>query len=81
MAEAGPLVFEGVTTAQYARLVDRAKAAGIEIVGDSGKVHKFGAAIEYDYAPGQESLETGVHEDAVLSQDQRCVRAASLAGK
>jgi hypothetical protein len=56
MAEAGPLVFEGVTKAQYARLVDRAKAAGIEIVGESGKVHKYGAAIEYDYAPDAKVL-------------------------
>ena len=56
MTEAEPLVFEGVTPARYARLVDRAKGAGIEITGNQGSVHRFGTGIAYDYSPETQVL-------------------------
>ncbi len=56
MADIEPLVFNGVTPEQYARLVNRAKAAGIDIIGNNGTVQKYGAGIAYDYAPSTEVL-------------------------
>lgn len=56
MAETEPLEFSGVTAAQYARLIDRAKAAGIEISGNSGTAQKFGATIAYHYEPEAQHL-------------------------
>ena len=56
MAEAEPLVIEGVTTSQYAQMVERAKAAGIAITGNSGTAQKYGAAIAYEYQPDTQVL-------------------------
>jgi hypothetical protein len=56
MAETGPLVFESVTAARFTQMRDRAKASGIDITGNSGSVHKYGAVITYDYSPETQVL-------------------------
>lgn len=56
MGESAPQVFNGVTAAQYERLVDKAKAAGIELSGNSGTASKFGVEIAWTYIPETQVL-------------------------
>lgn len=56
MTEPEALVVEGVSTTRYAQLVERAKAAGIDIEGNSGTAQKYGAAIAYNYQPETQVL-------------------------
>jgi hypothetical protein len=46
-----PQVFEGVTPEQYARLVDKARDAGIDLQGYTGTASKFGVEVAWDYEP------------------------------
>lgn len=56
MAPSAPLVFTGVTPEQYARLVEKARSAGIEINGSTGSASKYGVQIAWNYAPGTQEL-------------------------
>jgi hypothetical protein len=56
MASSAPQVFTGITPDQYARLVERAKVAGIDLNGNSGTASKFGAQISWNYAPTAQEL-------------------------
>lgn len=56
MAPSAPQVFQGITLEQYARLVAKAKAAGIDLNGNSGTASKFGAEISWNYAPAAQEL-------------------------
>ena len=56
MAAGAPQVFTGVTPEQYARLVEKAKGAGIELNGNSGTASKFGVEIAWNYVPGTQEL-------------------------
>ncbi len=56
MGESVPQVFNGVTAAQYERLVDKAKAAGIELSGNSGTASKYGVEIAWNYVPETQVL-------------------------
>jgi hypothetical protein len=56
MAPSAPQVFNGVTPDQYARLVEKAKAAGIEINGNTGSATKFGVEIAWNYTPATQEL-------------------------
>lgn len=56
MAESAPQVFNNVTPEQYARLVEKAKASGIELSGNSGTASKYGVEIAYRYAPDAQQL-------------------------
>ncbi len=48
--------FEGITPAQYSRLVAKAKAAGIELNGNSGTASKYGVEVAWNYAPETQEL-------------------------
>jgi hypothetical protein len=48
--------FEGITPAQYARLVAKAKAAGIDLSGNTGTASKYGVEVQWNYAPETEEL-------------------------
>ncbi len=56
MAPSTPQVFQGITPDQYARLLAKAKAAGIDLSGDSGTASKFGAEISWNYNPSTQEL-------------------------
>ena len=56
MAPSAPQVFNGVTPDQYARLAERAKAAGIDINGNSGAASKFGVEVAWNYVPATQEL-------------------------
>lgn len=51
-----PQVFTGVTPEQYARLVAKAREAGITLDGYSGSVAKSGVEIAWHYDPVAEEL-------------------------
>ena len=56
MGQSAPHTFKGVTPEQYARLIDKAKGAGIDLTGDSGTASKFGVEVSWDYSPGTQEL-------------------------
>lgn len=56
MSAGAPQVFQGVTPEQYARLVEKAKEAGIELSGNSGTASKFGVEIAWNYSPDAQEL-------------------------
>ncbi len=53
MAQSAPQVFSGITAENYASLVKKAQAAGLNLTGNSGAATKFGVEMAWDY-----SLET-----------------------
>ena len=53
---AQPLVFAPVTASQYAQLVQKAQASGIDLTGNSGTASKFGVEIAYAYDPAAATL-------------------------
>lgn len=56
MAPSASHVFHGVTPDKYARLVDKAHGAGIEMHGNSGSAAKFGLEIAWNYSPETQEL-------------------------
>jgi hypothetical protein len=50
MAQSPPQVFSGITPEQYARLIQKAQAAGIDIKGSSGTASKFGVEVSWNYS-------------------------------
>lgn len=56
MAAGAPQVFTGVTPEQYARLVEKARGAGIELYGNTGTASKFGVEIAWNYVPATQEL-------------------------
>ena len=56
MPPSAPQVFHGVTPDQYARLVEKAKASGIDIGGNTGAASKFGVEISWNYIPATQEL-------------------------
>ncbi len=51
-----PQVFTGVTPEQYARLVAKAREAGINLDGYTGTATKFGVEIAWAYEPVSQEL-------------------------
>ncbi len=56
MAASAPQVFKGVTPEQYDRLVAKARAAGIELAGNSGTASKYGVEVAWNYVPETQEL-------------------------
>ena len=56
MPPSPPQVFNGVTPDQYARLVEKAKAAGINLVGNSGTTSQYGVEVSWNYSPETQTL-------------------------
>ena len=51
-----PQVFTGITPDQYARLVSKAREAGIDLDGYNGSVSKMGVEIAWSYDPVAQEL-------------------------
>jgi len=56
MAAGEPQVFKDITPDQYARLVEKARGAGIEMNGNSGTGSKFGVEMTWNYSPVSQEL-------------------------
>jgi hypothetical protein len=56
MAQSEPLVFSGITPENYATLIQKAQAAGLNLTGDSGKATKFGVEVSWNYSAEEQQL-------------------------
>lgn len=56
MSQTAPQIFQGITPGQYSKLVEKAKAVGIDLAGNSGTASKFGVEIAWNYAPDKQEL-------------------------
>lgn len=59
VTRSAPQVFHGVTPERYARLVEKARSAGIPIEGNTGSAAKFGVEVEWRYE--SETQELSIH--------------------
>lgn len=57
MSEGKSQVFSDVTPGQYAKLIEQANDAGIEIAGNSGHVSKLGIEVVWNYSELDRRLE------------------------
>jgi hypothetical protein len=51
-----PQRFSGITPPQYAKLAEKAKAAGVDISGNRGRASKMGVEVEWDYCSDKQEL-------------------------
>lgn len=56
MPSTPPQLFSNITPAQYATLVQKAAAAGMDLSGNSGAAFKFGVEISWNYSPESQQL-------------------------
>ena len=56
MAQSSPQIFTRITPAQYANLTQKARSAGIEMNGNSGRASKMGVEVEWHYSPDRQEL-------------------------
>jgi hypothetical protein len=56
MAQNPPRTFSGITPDQYAQLIVKAKASGLDLSGNSGTASKFGVEIQWTYSPESQQL-------------------------
>jgi len=71
VGESKTQVFSGITSAQYAKLVEKVNAAGIEISGNSGRASKMGVDVAWSYTEASQQLElTCLHTPFFLSTDE-----------
>lgn len=59
MTQSAPQVFQGIEPGQFAKLIEKAKAAGIDLAGNSGTASKYGVEVAWNYEP--ESRELSIH--------------------
>lgn len=56
MSENPPLTFSNITPHQFSTLTTKARAAGIELNGNSGSASKFGVEVAWNYVPATQQL-------------------------
>ncbi len=56
MPQNPPLVFCNITPEQYAALIAKAKASGVDLIGNSGTASRYGVEIAWNYAPESQQL-------------------------
>ena len=56
MAASTPQVFTGITPAQYAKLTEKAKAAGMAMNGNNGRASRMGVEVEWNYSEEKQEL-------------------------
>ena len=75
-------VFSGVTPANFARLVEKVNAAGIEISGNSGQASKMGVEVAWNYSEETQQLElTCLHAPFFVSADDVNTKLRTLVGE
>lgn len=82
MAESKSQTFSGVTPAQYAMLIEQAKAAGVEISGNTGRATKMGVEVAWNYSETAQQLElTCLHTPFFVTVDQVNAKLRNLVSK
>ena len=56
MANNQPLVFSNITPEHYQKLTEKARSAGIEMSGNSGRTSKMGIEVEWSYSDEKQEL-------------------------
>ena len=56
MPASAPQVFSNISSEQYATLVQKASAAGIEMKGNSGSATQFGVEVGWNYSAEKREL-------------------------
>jgi hypothetical protein len=56
VAASTPQVFSGITPAQFAKLTEKAKSAGVAINGNKGRASKMGLEVEWNYSEERQEL-------------------------
>jgi hypothetical protein len=70
VAHPSPQVFAGISPEHFAKLTQKARAAGIEMNSNSGRASKMGIEIEWNYAPDKRELTvTCLHTPFFMSAD------------
>ena len=68
MSDSKSQVFSGVAPAQFAKLVQKANAAGMDISGNSGRARKMGIEVSWEYSePEQKLVLTCLHAPFFMS--------------
>jgi hypothetical protein len=79
VAESKSQTFSGVTPAQYATLIEQAKAAGVEISGNTGRASKMGIEVAWNYSEEAQQLElTCLHTPFFVTTEQVNTRLRNL---
>jgi hypothetical protein len=52
-----PQTFSGIAPAQFAKLVQKANAAGVSMAGNSGSASKMGVEVAWNYSEEKQVLE------------------------
>ena len=56
MTISAPQRFSGISPAQYAKLIESAKAAGVDMSGNSGRATRMGVEVEWNYSSEKQEL-------------------------
>ena len=56
MAGYTPQVFSGITPAQYSKLMEKARTAGVAMSGNTGRASKMGVEVEWNYSEEKQEL-------------------------
>jgi hypothetical protein len=56
VAASAPQVFSGITPAQYAKLTEKARVAGVAMNGDNGRASRMGVEVEWSYSEERQEL-------------------------
>jgi hypothetical protein len=56
MTQTPPQTFSGITPDQFAQLIVKAKASGLDLNGNSGTASKFGVEVQWNYSPESQQL-------------------------
>lgn len=56
MGKSAPQVLSSSTTEHWTKLIAKAKAAGIDLNGNTGTASKFGVDVAWNYVPGTQEL-------------------------
>ena len=56
MSDSQPLTFSNISTQQFSALTAKARAAGIDLNGNSGTASKFGVEVSWNYVPATGQL-------------------------
>ena len=51
MPPSPPQIFSNIAPEHYAAIVQKASAAGINLIGNSGIASNFGVEVQWDYSP------------------------------
>jgi hypothetical protein len=57
VAGSTPQIFSGVTPDQFAKLQEKARSAGVDMKGNTGRASRMGVEVEWNYSEAKQELE------------------------